>query len=198
MPHTSCWTESSSLCLGCRNHGEHRERGIEQRRHPSYKETPNWSWVQRTAHAQSTWRRRAFSRIPRLEDGVSGRTALTARPVARNAKLRLGLRRSARMADQLRIDHLAGGQRERGRMGCPQQSHGTIRALLWQSPELRLVAGWLGSLRHSHHAMMFAVPPAARRQVCFTLRREREERRGKRQPEEDQQRNGDNLPQLHH
>jgi hypothetical protein len=65
------------------------------------------------------------------------------------------------------------------------------RALFRRSPELSLAAGQLSAFRHRHHAMVLTVTPAARRQTCLTLRREREERRGKRQAEDGQQRNGD-------
>jgi hypothetical protein len=48
---------------------------------------------------------------------------------------------------------------------------------------------------HIHHAVVLAVPAAARRQIRFTLRREREQRGGKGQTEDGQQRDGDKLAQ---
>lgn len=51
------------------------------------------------------------------------------------------------------------------------------------------------SVCHIHHAVVLAVPAAARRQMRFTLRREREQRGGKGQTEDGQQRNGDKLAQ---
>lgn len=70
-----------------------------------------------------------------------------------------------------------------------------VRALLLWSIELRLVALKIAPFRHAHHAMVFAVPAAARRQVCLTLWCQSKERGSKRKAQDGQQRDGDKLAQ---
>ena len=51
------------------------------------------------------------------------------------------------------------------------------------------------AFHRSHHAVMFAILPAARRQIRLVLRREREERSGEGQAKDGQQCDRDQLTQ---
>jgi len=114
--------------------------------------------------------------------------------VACDAPLRFGLRVNRGMAHDAGIRSNRRSQTEinvRGNKdGCR-----IVRALLQRSPKRGLRAG-RGSLPfQTRHALMLAILPAARRQVCLTLGRCGKERRDKRQAKDGQQQNGDQFPQ---
>jgi len=99
------------------------------------------------------------------------------------------------MAYQPSVDRLPGIRHEVDRVADTQDRDRAVGALVQWRRETGLVPQQLIALRHTHHAMMLAVSPAACRQVRFALRREREEGGSKRQSEDGQQRNGDQFTQ---
>lgn len=58
-----------------------------------------------------------------------------------------------------------------------------------------MLTGHSSSFLRAHHAVVFSIALAARRQVRVTLRSQRKERRSERQSEESQQRDGKKLTQ---
>ncbi len=75
------------------------------------------------------------------------------------------------------------------------QVKGCERTLLWRSLKEGPVAMRSTAFDHACPALVFAVPPAAGRQSRFGPRRKSQERRGKRQTEDGQQRDDDELTQ---
>jgi hypothetical protein len=71
-----------------------------------------------------------------------------------------------------------------------QDGCGRVRAFFERCGERRFATIQLIAFHHAHHAVVFAMLPAARRQIRLTSRGHREERRDERQAEDGKQRNG--------
>ena len=117
-----------------------------------------------------------------------------ARVIAGDAELRFRLCGNRRMRNQGCENSLRNGWHKRIAMNYRNSSR-AIRAFLGRGLELRITAGKLSALRHAHHAMMFSVSAAARRQVRLALAGHRQERLDKRQAQKGQQRDGEKSPQ---
>lgn len=131
----------------------------------------------------------------KLEGERGGRAALLAGTVAGNAELRFRLYGHSRMGNQACINGLPC----RGEKGISVNHRncccGAIRALLGRCAELWITTRQLAALRHAHHAVVFSITTAARRQVCLAPGSQCKERLDKRQAEKSQQRNGEEFPQ---
>jgi hypothetical protein len=73
-----------------------------------------------------------------------------------------------------------------------------VGAFIKWSTEGRLSTHTYVLFCRTHHAMVFPITSAARRQVRLTLRGSREELRDERQAKHGQQQNGDELTQCSH
>ncbi len=126
--------------------------------------------------------------------GWRRRSAFLTGTVARNAPLRFRLDNAGWVSEQ--------------RLEAPHRKlysyeivvgygNGTraVRALLKRTANPCSLFRRILSVGHIHHAVVLPVPPAARRQIRFTLRREREQRGDKGQTEDGQQRDGNKLAQ---
>jgi len=114
--------------------------------------------------------------------------------VARNAPLRFRLDNASRVSKQrLEVPHRKLYSYEI----VVGYSNGTraVRALLKGTGKPSSFFRRILAVGQIHHAVVLPVPPATRRQIRFTLRREREQRGGKWQTEDGQQRDGDKLAQ---
>ena len=96
------------------------------------------------------------------------------RSVTGNALVAFDLHGPCRMTDQSGVDHVSGRRHKVSRAMAAQYCRRAIRAFLRRCRKFRLSAQRPVAFGHTHHAMMFAIPPAARRQVRLTPRRERE------------------------
>jgi len=85
------------------------------------------------------------------------------------------------------MDRLPCRVRERGRMLRTQDGYRRVRASFERCGKRSLATIQLIAFHHAHHAVVFAMLPAARRQIRLALRREREERSGKWQAKDGQQ-----------
>ena len=124
------------------------------------------------------------------------RSALLARPVARDATLALGLRDTAGMADPRSEDGVRGSGRKRSRVGIRRwQESGAAGALLGDRADAGAMRIDLCSRCHAHAAVMFPVPAAAGGQAhvlnCSVGKQRREERQDKSR----QQKDGKEFPQ---
>jgi hypothetical protein len=134
-------------------------------------------------------------RKTRLGSGESGRSAFLARAVQRDACSAANLLNNRGVAEQLCKDAVRSGWRKKIGVARRQEAR-AVRALLL----LHLPLGGPGCLRRApapfrraHHAVMHAVPAAARGQTTLSILPQSHQRRHGGQAEEKQQQNGEEF-----
>ena len=130
------------------------------------------------------------------EGSLRGRSAFLVGTVARDATLGFGLRKPGRVAERITENRGSNrGSREWVELsGC--NGTGAVRTLLGRRFELRIVAYYqLAALIHAHHAVVFAIASAARRQPSLRILSHSQHGEQERQAEHSEHQDGDEATQ---